>query len=347
MYLSWNYSLLANISTGETSRGLVKPAEYDRELINSITDHEGSVKFLDQNSRCHNYFNKNKTCRQLIAGQIPSIPLGTLEPEPITPSPIPETLSSPPPPILLIVPERSPIPSQLTPTLSPKVKVNRIEVNGSTVFSREELDKAVNSFIGQELSYEQLLEIRTAINELYVSNGYETSGSFLPPQDIDNGVIQVQVVEGELERVDIRGLRRLKESYVRSRIRLAAPIPLNIPQLKAGLQLLQNNPLFSQVEAELTAGTAPEKNVLILNLKEVQPIDAALIIDNREVPSVGSVGAIVAVSHNNLLGFGDRLSTDLGITGGVNSYSASYVIPVNPRNGTIGFRYSNGRNRVI
>jgi hypothetical protein len=102
MYLSWNYSLLANISTGETGRGLVKPAEYDRELINSITDHEGSVKFLDQNSRYHNYFNKNKTCRQLIAGQIPSIPLGTLEPEPITPSPIPETLPSPPPPILLI-----------------------------------------------------------------------------------------------------------------------------------------------------------------------------------------------------------------------------------------------------
>jgi hemolysin activation/secretion protein len=227
------------------------------------------------------------------------------------------------------------------------VKVNKIEVNGSTVFSREELDKTVNSFIGQELSYEQLLEIRRAINELYVSNGYETSGSFLPPQNIDNGVIQVQVVEGELERVDIKGLKRLRESYVRSRIRLAAPIPLNIPQLEAGLQLLQNNPLFSQVEAELTAGTAPGKNVLILNLKEVQPIDAALIIDNREIPSVGSVGAIVAVSHNNLLGFGDRLSTDVGITGGVNSYNASYVIPVNPRNGTIGFRYSNGRNRVI
>ena len=133
-----------------------------------------------------------------------------------------------------------------------------------------------------------------------VSNGYVTSGSFLPSQDIDNGVIQVQVVEGALERVDIRGLKRRRESYVRSKIGLFASIPLNIPQLKAGLQLLQNNPLFSQVEAELTAGTAPGKNVLILNLKEAQLINAALIIDNQEVLSVGSLGATAALSHNNL-----------------------------------------------
>ncbi len=367
MCLSWNYPLSATVSIGAVDKNLFKQAQYNRELINHITDQEGLVKLLDQNNNDRNHSNEIKTRRELITGQFASIPLGTLEPEPITPSPIPETLPSPTPPIPLIVPERSspetvpsptpPIPlivperrlptfSQPRHTMTPKIKVNKIEVNGSTVFSPDELAKAVENFIGQKLSYEQLLEIRTAINQLYISNGYETSGSFLPSQDINNGVIQVQIVEGELERVEIRGLKRLKERYVRSRIRLAASIPLNIPQLKAGLQLLQNNPLFSQVEAELTAGTEPGKNVLILNLKEAQPIDAALIIDNKEVPSVGSLGATAALSHSNLLGFGDRLSAEVRVTGGVNSYGASYVVPVNSRNGTIGFRYSRGRNRV-
>jgi hemolysin activation/secretion protein len=284
-----------------------------------------------------------KQSRKVIA-QTPSIPLGTLEEQPIPP-PLPSTLPTPNPSPLLI-PKKSPISPQIDPGISTKIKVQRVEVEGSTVFSQEELANAVDSFVGKELNYEQLLEIRTAINQLYVSNGYETSGSFLPAQNIDNGVIQVQVVEGELERVDIRGLKRLRESYVRSRIRLATSTPLNIPQLEIGLQLLQNNPLFSQVEAELTAGTEPGKNVLILNLKEAQAIDAALIIDNKEVPSVGSLGATAALSHSNLLGFGDRLSAEVNVTSGVNSYGASYVMPVNSRNGTIGFRYSNGRNRV-
>ena len=284
-----------------------------------------------------------KQSREVIA-QSPSIPLGTLEEQP-TPPPLPNTLPTPNPSPLL-APRRSPsLPP--TPALTTKVKVKKVEVNGSTVFSSEELAKAVNSFIGQELSYEQLLEIRTAINELYVSNGYETSGAFLPPQEIDDGVVQVQIIEGELERINIQGLTRLKQDYVRSRLRLAGSTPLNMQQLNAGLQLLQNDPLFSQVQAELIAGTRPGQNVLIVKFKEAPSLDAALTIDNREVPSVGSVGAIAALGYNNLLGVGDRLNAAVGITQGVNSYSFSYEIPINARNGKLGFRYTRGRNRII
>lgn len=282
--------------------------------------------------------------RQVIA-QTPSIPLGTLE-EQLTPPPLPNTLPIPTPAPLL-TPKKSPIPPQIDPAVSAKIKVKRVEVEGSTVFSSKELANAVSSFVGQELTYKQLLEIRTAINQLYISKGYTTSGAFLPPQDIYKGVIKVQVVEGELERIDIHGLKRLRPNYVRSRLRLAGSTPLNIHQLEAGLQLLQNDPLFERVQADLTAGTTPGRNVLIVKLREAPPLDAALIVDNREVPSVGSVGATAALGYNNLLGVGDRLNAAAGVTQGVNSYNFGYEIPINARNGKVGFRYSRGRNRVI
>lgn len=277
--------------------------------------------------------------------QTPQIPLGTLEEQP-TPPPLPNTLPTPAAPSLLLTPKQTPSPPP-TPARITKIKVKKIEVDGSTVFSAEELAKAVNSFIGQELSYEQLLEIRTTINQLYISKGYATSGSFLPPQDIEDGVVQVQVVEGELERIGIQGLTRLRPAYVRDRLRLAGSTPLNIQQLESGLQLLKNDPLFSQVQAELTAGTKPGQNVLVVKLKEAPPLKAAVIVDNREVPSVGSVGATAALGYNNLIGIGDRLNAAVGITQGVNSYNFSYDIPLNARNGVLGFRYSRGRNRII
>ena len=72
---------------------------------------------------------------QVIA-QTPSIPLGTLEEQP-TPPPLPNTLPTPNPSPLL-APKRSPsLPP--TPAVTTKVKVKNIEVNGSTVFSSEEL----------------------------------------------------------------------------------------------------------------------------------------------------------------------------------------------------------------
>jgi hemolysin activation/secretion protein len=206
----------------------------------------------------------------------------------------------------------------------------------------------VKPFVGKNLTFEQLLAIRTAITNFYTSKGYTTSGAFLPPQNISSGAIKVQVIEGELERVQIKGLKHLKNIYVRSRLEAAAKTPVNIRRLEAALQLLQQDPLLRRVQAELTAGTTPGRNVLIVNLKEAQPLSSALIVDNREPPSVGSLHGTALLSHNNLLGLGDRLDAEFGLTQGVSSYNLNYELPVNDaRDGRVNIRYSNGRNRVV
>jgi hemolysin activation/secretion protein len=225
--------------------------------------------------------------------------------------------------------------------------VKRVEVLGSTVFSAEELAKVVAPFTGKQATFEQLLEIRTAVTDLYTRSGYTTSGAFLPPQDVSNGIITIQVVEGELERTEVQGLKRLRSSYVRDRIALATRPPLNLPRLEAALQLLQLDPLFNRVQAELTAGTAPGRNVLILNLQEASPLASALIIENRDSPSVGSIRGTAALSHNNLSGLGDRLSAEVGRTSGVLSYNFGYEVPLNGRDGRLNLRYDNGNSRII
>jgi hemolysin activation/secretion protein len=231
--------------------------------------------------------------------------------------------------------------------LGVKVKVKRVEVLGSTVFSPAELDAAVASFRGKDATFEELLAIRTAITNLYTDKGYTTSGAFLPSQDLTDGVVRIQVVEGAIEKIDVQGLRRLRTSYVRSRIALATKAPVNLRRLEEALQLLQLNPLISNVQAELSAGTSPGLSVLTLNVKEAQPLTAALIVENRDSPSVGEIRGTAAISHNNLLGFGDRLSADYGITAGVNNYNIGYDIPLNPRNGTLSFSYGNSSSRIV
>ena len=124
---------------------------------------------------------------------------------------------------------------------------------------------------------------------------------------------RIQVVEAELERIEVQGLNRLQKSYVRSRIAAAAKTPINIRRLESALQLLQLDPLFTRVQAELTAGTVPGNNILILNLKEAPPLSAALIVDNHDSPSVGSSRGTAVLSHNNLLGLGDRALVEVAL----------------------------------
>lgn len=266
--------------------------------------------------------------------------------EPIRPNlpTLPQILPSVPP--LKIEPEPT-LPIQPFTEIEDKVAVKEIEVLGSTVFSKAKLDEVTKPFIGKTLTFEQLLSVRSAINNLYISHGYATSGAFLPVQDFTQGKLLVQVVEGEIESVEIKGLERLKPSYLRSRLEEATKAPVSIAKLESALQLLQLNPLFKSINADLSAGSSPGRNVLLVNLQEAPPINTTLVFDNKEPPSVGSIGGTAVVSYDNLLGLGDRASALVGITQGVNSYNLSYDVPVNARNGTVGLRYSRGRNRVV
>lgn len=265
-------------------------------------------------------------------------PRNDLDPLPADPNPTLDPIFPPQPP-------SPPVPTPSAPDLA--IRVKRIQVLGSTAFSTEELQAAVRAYLGQEVTYEEILAIRTQITELYRDRGYTTSGAFLPPQDLSDGNITIQVVEGALERLEVKGLEQLQEGYIRSRIGLAATPPLNIRRLEEALHLLQLNPLLDRVQAELSAGTAPGLSVLTLQIQEASTLTIGIAGENADSPSVGSMAARVYATQRNLSGLGDRLAAELRDTRGLTQYSLSYDIPLNPRDGTLSLRMVSGRSKVI
>jgi hemolysin activation/secretion protein len=242
-----------------------------------------------------------------------------------------------------------PVPAQPeAPTNSNvRFRVQKIEVLGNTVLQKE-ISSLTRSYENRDVSFDDLIALRSAITQLYINNGYVTSGAFLPNNQIlDQGIVRIQIIEGQLERIDISGLQRLQDSYVRKRLELATKPPLNRQQLEQALQLLQLNPLIARVNAELTAGSVPGRNVLRVQLQEVPAIRGGVVLDNYQASSIGSIQGSVFLSHDNLLGFGDRFSAEYGRTEGLNLYNFSYTLPINAYDGTLSLRYGNNRSKII
>jgi hemolysin activation/secretion protein len=224
--------------------------------------------------------------------------------------------------------------------------LKKVEVRGNTVLGNE-ISQLVKRYENKQVTFDDLIKLRSQITQLYIDNGYITSGAFLPNnQNLSDGLVEIQVVEGELESIEIGGLDRLREDYVRSRLELATDIPLKRQRLEKALQLLQLDPLIEKVDAELTIGTTPGRNILLVNLKEAPAFEAAIGIDNYRSPSIGSEQASIQIAYNNLFGFGDRIGASYGVTEGLNLYDFSYAIPVNSYNGTINFNVNNGDSRI-
>ena len=263
----------------------------------------------------------------------PNIPL-----PPQNEPPQPEVL----PPLDEVLPQLQ-APTEITPEgiedAPQTVFVKKFVVAGSTVFTAEELAKVLKPYTLRRISFPELLAAQQEIDRLYLENGYITSGTFLPPQKLEDGIITIEVIEGGLEEINISGLDRLESGYVRSRIRKATNAPINRDDLLNALQLLQLDPLIGNLSAELTAGSTIGSSILELSLTEADPFDLTLTYDNFRSPSVGTDRRQVSLTHRNLAGYGDRLAVGYLNTDGSNSLNdLNYTIPINASNGTLGFR---------
>ncbi len=277
----------------------------------------------------------------------------TINPNQI-PNPIPPTppqQEAPPP----LPPQQNPLPQPPdapTPASEPlnfpgTFTVEGFEFAGNTKFDSDTLAGVIKEFRGKEITFAQLQQAASKITEYYTSQGYITSGAYIPAQTPQQtGVFLIQVVEGELEDIKITGTDRLKPEYVRSRIALATAKPLNVDKLREALQLLQLDPLIENLSAELSAGTQPGMNLLVVRVKEAQSFSTGFLADNGRSPSAGSFRRQVGVAEGNLLGFGDKISLTYSNTTGSNAIDAGYTLPVNSRNGTVTFSYSNTGSNI-
>ena len=129
----------------------------------------------------------------------------------LDPLPEAEPLPALPQPEELLGPEFSPQPpTEPSVPDATTVIIQRFEILGSTVFDEGDFAPITEPYLNRPVTFRDIVTIRDAINQLYQENGYITSGAIIPPQALQNGIAQLQIVEGSVEEIIIAGAWRLK-----------------------------------------------------------------------------------------------------------------------------------------
>ena len=267
-----------------------------------------------------------------VAGQI-GVPLPPRPPQlpDVPPPPRPPELDVPPPP-----PKAAPGES----ITAPRIFVKEVRFTGNSAFTAEQLSAVTAPYMNRELTAEDLETLRLGLTYFYINRGYVTSGALIPEQTVTDGVLTMQIVEGQLTEINVEGTNWFRASYFQNRIRLAAGPPLNVNELQQRLQILQGDPRIKRINAELRPGLSRGDNTLNVNITEANPLKAWLEFNNYQSPTVGAEQGFVTVAHQNLLGFGDQLSLQYGRSAGVNPIlNFRYAIPVTARDTTVSFQY--------
>lgn len=227
-----------------------------------------------------------------------------------------------------------------------RVLVNAIQVTGNTVFPDSEIKTITAPYENRIVNTEDLERLRLSLTLLYINNGYITSGAVIPDQDVKDGVIQIQIIEGTLSRIDVEGTSWFRPSYLRDRVALGARPPLKLEPIQERLQLLQRDPRIERINAELRPGDERGQSVLAVKVKETRPWKVWLDFNNYQTPIVGAERGLITLAHQNVTGHGDPFSITYGGSRGVHPIiDTSYTLPLNRYDTT--FTASYRRNEFL
>ena len=251
-----------------------------------------------------------------------------------------------PPPGTLLPP--APLAPKGEPLPSLRVFVREIKVIGSTVFSEEQLNGIVAPYTNRELTSEDLETLRVALTLLYVNSGYVNSGAILPDQNVSSGVVNYQIIEGNLTAVEVEGNRWFRSSYFQKRFNLDAGPPLNVNSLQRRLQLLLEDPRIQRLNAELRPGAKRGEASLDVRVEEKTPYSLYLEYDNYQSPSVGENRGLVTLEHRNLTGNGDVAMAQYGGSNGLKPLlDFKYSFPFTAYDTTVSYEYRKNTLDVI
>ena len=188
-----------------------------------------------------------------------------------------------------------------------EVVLKGIEFDGNTVFSDEELFALVKERVGKKTGVEELEAIRKTISQHYFDAQYVNSGAVIDAQDMSNGVLVVRIVEGRLDNINILNEGWLRSGYVTSRIHREVSDPLNLDDLKRGLEFVRRDEKIRKINTALVPGDELGQSHLDMIVTENRVFDVGLGVSNRRPPSVGAEEAEVYFGTKNLTSLGDTL----------------------------------------
>lgn len=139
----------------------------------------------------------------------------------------------------------------------------------------------------------------------YVDAGFVAARAYLPEQDIGDGVLTIEVVEGELSAIDMRIDGRVSRSEAKMAFPNMLRRPLHIRDIEQGLDQIRRLPSF-KAESTLDAGAATGETLLRVTAEQDRPYSVTLSADNRGATATGDRTLGINIGLDNPLGLADR-----------------------------------------
>ena len=214
--------------------------------------------------------------------------------------------------------------------------VKQFNFRGNALYSDEALRARVAEQQGRKLTLAEIYAVADALTDFYHAEGHSLAVVTVPAQQVRDGQVLLEVVEGRLGTILLNGNESYSDAFLEARLAAIEPGEvIRFDRLERELLMLNDLPGLT-ARSVIQPGAEYGTSDLLLNMAEKR-YEARFALDNFGRESLGELRASASGTVNNLTGRGDALFAGLTHTesGLLTSATLGYSVPVGTRRGRL------------
>jgi hemolysin activation/secretion protein len=194
-------------------------------------------------------------------------------------------------------------PANVTPANGKCLEVRSLDLVGARHLSPELVASLNHDVAGRCLGVDDINALLRRITDNYVSQGLITSRAYIPPQDTKDGRLTIVVIEGTVEKVEVKPARSASSATAFPHV---VGKVLNLRDAEQGIDQL-NRLATNDAKLDIQPGSTPGSSVLVIVNSPRRRVSGALSTDNTGSPATGEWLGTASLFVDDPLGINDGL----------------------------------------
>jgi hemolysin activation/secretion protein len=194
---------------------------------------------------------------------------------------------------------------------TPRLVLNGVAFDGAVAVAQERLTAAWRRYRGKPVGLGDLRAIGRNAEAIYAKAGYPFVAVVLKAQDVRDGVVHFNVVEGRISDLTILGSNPTARRQATALLQpLVGRHPLSVADVETAYELAQKVPDLS-IDGALRRGSQPGGMDLVVAARRGDPWRAYLNVNDLYADTVGPWGVLAGVDYFGSATHGDQGSAQI------------------------------------
>lgn len=246
----------------------------------------------------------------------------------------------------VVIPARPPAGDTSAATL--RFKVDKIAITKSAVLPQATLRAMAARLEGREIVLDDLNRLTREITALYVAARFPVGFAILPPQKVENGVVQIVLIEPRVDALEVSPGGYTDPEYLRSRVPLKSGDLVDVFALERAMTVMARTSVSGiRVAARLVPGSDFATTRIVLDVVEPPRHSISNRTDNNGTAENGEIRNQTVYRNASLFGRDDPLVVGASFSRGARSTFGIYDTPVGIDGTRLEFQYSLSESHIV